>query len=194
MSSMHAARVAPERTEHSARLAVVPFCAESLEKRMAKMAYFEQLRSPMWQRRRLEIMSRDEFKCQVCYDHESTLNVHHKHYIKGRMAWEYSDDELVTLCESCHEDMHAQSETLKQLFAMLPVDGPGCANEAMALVAGWAHFGTARDFWQFESISPYAFRLGVASSLMQGMHQKIEELNAELERMHELTGRRKTNS
>jgi len=194
MSSTHTARVAPERTEFSARLAAVPFYAERLEKRMAKMTYFEQLRSPHWQRRRLEIMSRDEFTCQGCYDQESTLNVHHKHYIKGRMAWEYGDDELVTLCEACHEDMHEQSERLKQIFAMLPMDGPGCASEAMALVAGWAHFSTAKDFMEFESRAPYAFRLGVAASMIQGMHQRIEELNAELQRMHELTGRRKVSA
>lgn len=194
MSSTHTARVAPERTKYSARLAVVPFYAERLEKRMAKMSYFEQLRSPNWQRRRLEIMSRDEFRCQVCYDNESTLNVHHKHYTKGRMAWEYGDDELVTLCEECHEDMHAKSETLKRIFAMLPVDGPCCANEAMALVDGWAHFSTARDYFEFEPCSPYSFRLGVAASMIQSMHYKIEELNAELERMHELTGLRKASS
>ena len=36
----------------------------------------------------------------------ATLNVHHIKYRKGAMPWEYSDDELVTLCEGCHSEIH----------------------------------------------------------------------------------------
>lgn len=39
-------------------------------------------------------------------DKANLLNVHHKHYILGRFAWEYEDNELVTLCQSCHEKVH----------------------------------------------------------------------------------------
>jgi hypothetical protein len=183
MSSTHTARVAPERTEFSARLAAVPFYAERLEKRMAKMTYFEQLRSPHWQRRRLEIMSRDEFTCQGCYDQESTLNVHHKHYIKGRMAWEYGDDELVTLCEACHEDMHEQSNVMKRLFSLLPTNGPIFINEALALVAGYAGRKADGDFEQFESLSPYMFRLGAIASHIERAHSRVAGLDEVLAKM-----------
>lgn len=184
MSSTHTARVAPERTEHSARLAVVPFYAERVEKRMAKMPYFEQLRSPNWQRRRLEIMSRDEFMCRACYDQESTLNVHHKHYIKGRMAWEYGDDELVTLCEACHEDMHRQADVMKRIFSMLPLDGPCSVNEALALVAGFASRRINGDFSQFESLSQYMFQLGAIAAHIELSNPRstgISELLAKFE-------------
>lgn len=34
------------------------------------------------------------------------LQVHHKKYIKNRELWEYSNDDLVTLCENCHNKEH----------------------------------------------------------------------------------------
>jgi hypothetical protein len=42
--------------------------------------------------------------CQICYDYESTLNVHHRCYLHGKDPWEYSLEAIVTLCESCHEE------------------------------------------------------------------------------------------
>lgn len=66
------------------------------------MNYSEQLKSPMWQKKRLEIMQRDNFTCQDCGDTESQLQVHHKSYAYNKMAWEYENDNLITLCEDCH--------------------------------------------------------------------------------------------
>ena len=66
------------------------------------MNYSEQLKSPMWQKKRLEILNRDNFTCQDCGDTESQLQVHHKSYVFGNKAWEYDNDNLVTLCETCH--------------------------------------------------------------------------------------------
>lgn len=39
-------------------------------------------------------------------DHPISLNVHHKHYIIGHKAWEYDDEDLVTLCNECHTKVH----------------------------------------------------------------------------------------
>lgn len=64
--------------------------------------YSELLRDPRWQKKRLEIMQRDDFACIECGDSESTLNVHHCYYQKGRMPWDYPDKSLITLCEPCH--------------------------------------------------------------------------------------------
>lgn len=66
------------------------------------MNYSEQLKSPMWQKKRLEILNRDNFTCQDCGDTESQLQVHHKSYIFGNKVWEYDNDNLITLCETCH--------------------------------------------------------------------------------------------
>lgn len=70
------------------------------------MTYSEKLKDPRWQKRRLEIMSRDAFKCVWCGCAEKTLHVHHESYKAGLEPWEYADDVLQTLCESCHELQH----------------------------------------------------------------------------------------
>jgi len=61
------------------------------------------LKDPRWQKKRLDILSRDDWACRECGNREKTLNVHHCYYIYGKKPWEYSDDSLITLCEPCHE-------------------------------------------------------------------------------------------
>lgn len=58
---------------------------------------------PLWQRKRLEILSRDKWACVACGDADSTLHVHHAIY--DGEPWEVRDEWLQTLCESCHEDL-----------------------------------------------------------------------------------------
>ena len=67
------------------------------------MDYKEKFKDPRWQKKRLEILERDEWCCRICFDDKSTLNVHHRYYIKNRAPWEYKLCELVTLCEKCHK-------------------------------------------------------------------------------------------
>ena len=67
-------------------------------------AYSDKLRDPRWQKKRLEILQRDEFCCQFCFDSENTLAVHHRYYWPGYEPWEYEDDAYVTLCQSCHKE------------------------------------------------------------------------------------------
>jgi hypothetical protein len=66
------------------------------------VSYSDLLRDPRWQRKRLEIMERDDWQCQECGDKATTLNVHHRRYVKGCKPWEYEDDDLVCLCQPCH--------------------------------------------------------------------------------------------
>lgn len=47
-------------------------------------------------------MQRDEFCCRMCCSEETTLNVHHRSYEKGRAPWDYPLTNFVTLCEVCH--------------------------------------------------------------------------------------------
>lgn len=114
---MHAARVAPEKTVFSARPAVVLFPAERKEKRMAKLSYAEQLKHPNWQRKRLERLQLADWECENCGASSNTLHVHHRRYVKGRMAWEYDNEELEVLCEGCHESEHSARSVLDELLA-----------------------------------------------------------------------------
>lgn len=56
---------------------------------MGKLTYSDKLKSPKWQKKRLEIMKRDKFACKLCGDTETQLHVHHKEYINGNDPWDY---------------------------------------------------------------------------------------------------------
>jgi len=73
-----------------------------------KKSYNELLKSPHWQRKRLEIMERDDFQCQCCLSMDKTLAVHHMWYKNNKMPWEYPLDALITLCDDCHKEIHEQ--------------------------------------------------------------------------------------
>ena len=80
-----------------------PSQAEQLRSESREL-YLKKFKDPRWQKMRLEVLSRDEFTCQLCFDSESTLNVHHRYYEANKDPWEYPLESLVTLCETCHEE------------------------------------------------------------------------------------------
>jgi hypothetical protein len=125
---MHAARVAPKETAFRPVLPRAPNAGLLPEKSMA--TYWEKLKDPRWQRKRLEIMERADFSCEECGDKTTTLNVHHKLYRKGAAPWEYSNDELRCLCEGCHGEHHELRERLDRALAN------GCCH--LASVVGYA--------------------------------------------------------
>lgn len=82
---------------------------------MDKGKYKEFLKDGRWQRKRLEIMERDDFKCKQC-GATNDLQVHHLRYFNGRKPWEYSNEDLVTLCGKCHRNAHEHQEEFKTTF------------------------------------------------------------------------------
>lgn len=69
------------------------------------MTYSDKLKDPRWQKKRLEIMKRDDFTCKYCGDKTTSLNIHHSYY-RGE-PWESPNESLITLCEDCHEVVSA---------------------------------------------------------------------------------------
>ena len=67
-----------------------------------KLTYSDKLKDPRWQKKRLEILNRDNFCCQQCFDSESTLHVHHRRYL-GKDPWDIPSEYLITLCQDCHQ-------------------------------------------------------------------------------------------
>lgn len=99
-----------------------------------------------WQAKRLEILDRDSFRCQLCNGFETSskngklewnqvififwtdldkkervsqpikpthtpdkpynLQIHHKKYMLNRLPWEYDNDDLQSLCNYCHTNIH----------------------------------------------------------------------------------------
>ena len=68
-------------------------------------SYNDQLKDMRWKKLANKIRKRDRYTCQMCGNHKK-LQVHHKHYIKGRLAWEYEDNNFITLCRDCHKGVH----------------------------------------------------------------------------------------
>jgi hypothetical protein len=76
--------------------------------------YTEKLKDPRWQKKRLQIMERDNFTCQKCESTTETLNVHHRHYRKGADPWDYEDWVFQTLCQPCHEKTSRLLQSLNE--------------------------------------------------------------------------------
>lgn len=70
-----------------------------------KIKYAEQLKTPQWKAYREFILVVRGSKCEVCGGNKN-INIHHKHYIKGRLAWEYLPNDVMVLCRSCHAKVH----------------------------------------------------------------------------------------
>lgn len=109
-----AKRLAPEEQM------TVPLCTSRCressrfhQRNKLKKSYYEQLKDPRWQKRRLEILAIDNFICGICSDGESELHVHHRHYRKSTAPWDYADEELITLCKQCHEDVEQLGNRLR---------------------------------------------------------------------------------
>lgn len=82
--------------------------------------YIEKLRDPRWQKKRLEILERDEWACQKCFNTEKQLHVHHKIYFQDTEPWDIDCKYLVTLCESCHEEETSEyPEARRKLIEVL---------------------------------------------------------------------------
>jgi ribosomal protein S27E len=87
--------------------------------------WFERLKDPRWQRRRLEILQSANFKCEVCGAQDETLHVHHGCYIRGREPWDYESAFLHVLCEGCHSRCEAVLAHINKGIGLLPPDTYG---------------------------------------------------------------------
>jgi hypothetical protein len=67
-----------------------------------KVPYWQQLQDPRWQKKRLEILERDQWTCRDCKATDKTLHIHHCLYEKGS-PWDTDEIFLLTLCNDCHE-------------------------------------------------------------------------------------------
>ena len=74
-------------------------------------SYGALLFKPEWKAKREEILIRDNHTCVICKNNNN-LQVHHRqyHFIleknQFKLPWQYAENLLVTLCESCHKIGH----------------------------------------------------------------------------------------
>ena len=126
--------------------------------------YYEKLRSPQWQRKRLEIMERDDFTCRSCGSTDNPLNVHHKTYRKNTDPWDYDDKNFITYCEDCHGKWHEEKD-----FLLMNVD----SEEKMRRLATIAYHCKANEISLGQLIC-------VFSAIENGRIFNKEELKLEL--------------
>jgi len=71
------------------------------------ISWYEQLHHPKWQMKRLEVMKASgnggDPRCLSCQATDKMLTVHHVQYKRGKRAWEYENEDLLCLCNDCHE-------------------------------------------------------------------------------------------
>lgn len=75
-----------------------------------KSDYYEKLKDPRWQKKRLEILERDGWECRACGEKENTLNIHHVFYLPGKDPWDIPPGLLITFCEKCHKNLPCNDE------------------------------------------------------------------------------------
>lgn len=155
------------------------------------MKYSEKLKNPLWQRKRLEILERDSFTCRACSDTKNTLHVHHCYYVYGREPWEYPSFSLVTLCESCHDQLSAEVKSElypfeKVLEAACDSGKKGAANSFfdffyfVDLIKKTAEHNGCWSHIDFYKSLLAALKDDAASSIL------TEKINSELKKLKEL--------
>ena len=91
--------------------------------------YHDLMQDPRWKSKRLSIIERSGRKCEHCGQGNCSLHVHHTYYENGLKPWEYDDDALACLCETCHGELESALQALKLAMTHLP------ASEVWQLVA-----------------------------------------------------------
>ncbi len=86
------------------------------EKNNTSSEYLKKLRDPRWQKIRLLIFERDNWKCQICLCDEKNLQVHHKYYFFENDPWDYPLDCFLTLCEVCHKSETINKSVIDKLL------------------------------------------------------------------------------
>lgn len=85
--------------------------------------YLDKLKSPQWQRKRCEVLMRDNFTCAQCRSTDKQLHVHHLSYEYGKDPWDYPLENFETLCAECHkEETDLQRRFGKQIVEQLQKD------------------------------------------------------------------------
>lgn len=102
------------------------------------MSYAEKLKDVRWQRKRLELLEKSQWRCSniqlgTCPNYETpdknTLAVHHRIYLPKTEPWDYEAWAYQVLCDDCHKQAQlimqqaqtalAKSEALMGACALL---------------------------------------------------------------------------
>ncbi len=94
----------------------------TLPKFVVGMPYREYLDTQRWRAIAEWIKYRDSWRCRVCQQTKK-LHVHHRTYTHIYQESGH-DDDLVTLCETCHRQHHAGIINIEKLLTLPKIEEP----------------------------------------------------------------------
>ena len=68
-------------------------------------------KSSAWEKKRLEILERDNYECQVCKEEGGftpATTVHHILHLENRPDLAFDNDNLLSVCAACHNREHPE--------------------------------------------------------------------------------------
>lgn len=95
-----------------------------------KAPYQRKLAHPDWQKKRLEILQRDNFQCKDCNSKEKELHIHHIYYLPNTEPQNYPDKAYITLCHECHQ---REEDKLKELDSGILMRLRRCGGDAWTI-------------------------------------------------------------
>ena len=88
----------------------------------------EYYKSPQWQKKRLEAMEYADFRCQLCNASDKQLHVHHRTYDAFKNE---PPNDLVVLCEECHDRFHNTDRAEKATAAVYDEESEALDRESV---------------------------------------------------------------
>ena len=83
---------------------------QEFQKNRRKFKYFdpykEQLLKKEWFAFKKFIFVVRGTRCEICGCGGNNLQIHHVHYVQGKLAWGYTSDEELVVCPTCHKRIH----------------------------------------------------------------------------------------
>ncbi len=130
------------------------------------MDYLEKLKDPRWQKKRLEILERDGWKCMCCGNKDRTLHVHHIFYFPQKEPWDIPNGFLITFCERCHNPNPMECAGVKACEkcgaygGMNGCDGMGDPKEELLSCIS----SLLDTIWKNDSIGDFYVNIGVIAT------------------------------
>lgn len=97
-----------------------------------KRNYHDYMHSEEWRHKRLKVLKRDGFRCQMCGTAKN-LRVHHINY--EHLGTDAELDDLITLCDACHRKIHEQDIRKKNPLSLFDDDELPDSNSTMFQLA-----------------------------------------------------------
>lgn len=107
------------------------------------MLYKEKLQSQEWRDFSRAAKENANYACQMYKRGKVRLNLHHLFYDLNKEPWEYEPQDVVVICEGCHNEIHDQLQNFRRfVFGKLNPQSFRVLNGALAV--GLDHYDSLK--------------------------------------------------